>query len=264
VYVGGGSTDSTLRLSGAGLSTRSRTGAARSARDASICGSTGCETSSCVGVYVGGGSPESVLMLSGTGLSICSRFGAARSARSGAIADVTGRATSTIGEGAGIAGETAAGVACVNCSLARVGVGSKSGLAGLAGVRFRGRSAFTRVVGAAFTRVVGMDFHNLTDACCRMSCCQLIFRSRIVANAICTSAVRTPAATGCCSGSGAYICRGFKSSVDIAVDRLPDHRGQDFGSASRPTFSTLLRTSKSMVCRTRSYLISLSAVMITA
>ena len=204
-------------------------------------------------------------MLSGIGLSTCSRFGAARSARSGAVAGVTGRATSTIGEGVGIAGETAAGVACVNGSLARVGVGSKSGLTGLAaltglagltGVCFRGRSAFTGVV--------GMDFHNLTDACCRMSCCQLIFRNRIAAKAICTSAVRTPAATGCCSGSGAYICRGFKSSVDISVDRLSDHRGQDFGSASRPIFSILLRTSKSMVCRTRSYLISLSAVMITA
>src|SRR4029079_1056007 len=36
-----------------------------------------------------------------------------------------------------------------------------------------------------------------------------------------------------------------------------------FGTASSPTFSTRLRWSKSMVCKTRSYLISLSAVMMT-
>ena len=113
----------------------------------------------------------------------------------------------------------------------------------------------------------GKECQILTVALERTFWCQFMLMNRAPMNTACKATATTPATTGIGSES-ASLRNHATSRIGSIATRVPNHRAaypgsHGFGIASSPTFSTLLRWSRSMVCNTRSYLISLSAVMMT-
>ena len=116
-------------------------------------------------------------------------------------------------------------------------------------------------------RDTGNACQILTVALERTFWCQFMLMNRAPMNTACKATATTPAATGI--GSESALLRNHAvSRIGSIVPGVPTFSSgvpgaHSFGTASSPTLLTRLRWSRSMVCKTRSYLISLSAVMMT-
>ncbi len=171
--------------------------------------------------------------------------------------------------GGGFGAETVAGGRCTAGGATGTGGIDTAGSTGdataftLGGVTRRGAASGGVLCG----RDTGNACQILTDALERTFCCQFMLMNRAPMNTACKATATTPAATGIGSES-ASLRNHAVSRIGSIVPRVPTFSSRvpgahGFGTASSPTLFTRLRWSRSMVCRTRSYLISLSAVMMT-